>query len=86
AQRRATRLAVPWSARARFAHERHVKAADGSVLPCVQCHVDMTSPDVLQLAAPPKSTCAPCHDGRASFKLTGTTCTRCHAGAEGSRR
>ncbi|MBA3821932.1 MAG: hypothetical protein H0X17_23815, partial [Deltaproteobacteria bacterium] len=54
--------------------------------PCVQCHVDMTSPDVLRLAAPPKSTCAPCHDGRASFKLTGTTCTRCHVGAEGSRR
>ena len=27
-----------------------------------------------------KAACLPCHDeGKAAFKLTGTTCTRCHA-------
>ncbi len=31
-------------------------------------------------ATPKKPACLPCHDdGKAAFKLTGTTCTRCHA-------
>jgi hypothetical protein len=81
-QRRTERLAVPWSARARFDHGKHERAPDGTPQACVSCHLDMKAKDVLHLAAPPKSTCVPCHDGRTSFKLTGTTCTRCHAGTQ----
>jgi len=69
------RLAAPWSVRAAFDHAAHAAAPA-----CEVCHVDLRAPDVTALPTPPKPTCAPCHDGRAAFKLTGTTCTRCHQG------
>lgn len=74
------RLAAPWSVRATFDHASHAAARDGRALACTTCHVDLGAPDAAQLATPPKATCAPCHDGAAAFKLTGTTCTRCHPG------
>ena len=79
-QRDRLRRASTWSVRATFAHAPH-RNAGGDALACTACHVDMTSPDVLSLAAPTKQTCARCHDGRTAFKVTGTGCTRCHPGS-----
>lgn len=83
-RRETTRRAARWSVRARFDHAPHEQRVAGDTgktpLPCTACHVDMSAKRVLDLAAPPKSTCAPCHDGGAAFKLTGTNCTRCHPG------
>lgn len=79
-QRDKTRRDAVWSVRATFQHAPHAQFK-GAEVACVTCHTDLTSPTVLSLAAPPKSSCAPCHDGRDAFKLTGTTCTRCHPGA-----
>ena len=75
AARIAKRAADPWSVRSTFDHKLHA-------LPCATCHVDLNGADVVALPAPSKPTCAPCHDGKAAFKLTGTTCTRCHLGAK----
>jgi c(7)-type cytochrome triheme protein len=61
-----------------FDHARHARGGDGLPLRCDACHVDLRGADVTALATPPKPTCAPCHDGTAAFKLTGTQCTRCH--------
>jgi hypothetical protein len=72
ASREAARVADPWSVRARFEHRVHTG-------PCTSCHAALGA-DVATLATPPKSACAPCHDGAIAFKLTGTTCTRCHVG------
>ena len=74
AARRARRAADPWSVRTTFDHARHAGA------PCTACHTALAGKGLLDLPTPAKSTCAPCHDGRASFKLTGTSCTRCHVG------
>lgn len=79
-RRAAARSAAPWSVRATFRHAPHARTSSGAVA-CTACHDDLTSPTLLSLAAPGKATCAPCHDGRAAFKLTGTTCTKCHPGA-----
>ncbi|HLL22925.1 MAG TPA: cytochrome c3 family protein [Kofleriaceae bacterium] len=70
-QRIAQRTTAPWSVRARFIHAKHPGT-------CTSCHVDTTGREVLSIAAPPKATCVPCHDGQTSFKVTGTGCTRCH--------
>ena len=78
-QRERTRLAATWSVRAKFVHAPHAQAK-GAEVACIACHTDLTSPTVLSLAVPAKTTCAPCHDGQTAFKLTGTTCTRCHPG------
>jgi c(7)-type cytochrome triheme protein len=80
-ERRATRLAAAWSVRRAFDHAGHARGADGQPLACAACHVELHGPDVAALATPAKPTCAPCHDGTTAFKLTGTTCTRCHRGA-----
>jgi len=80
-ERRRARLAAPWSVRARFDHATHRRSKDGE-LPCTACHVDLSAPELASLRTPPKATCAGCHDGGAAFKLTGTTCTRCHGGAK----
>jgi len=81
AQRLADRLAAPWTVRARFDHARHQVTPDGAPLACTKCHDDLRGADVLALPTPRKSTCVPCHgDGQIAFKLTGTTCTRCHGG------
>jgi c(7)-type cytochrome triheme protein len=81
-ERQLERLAAPWSVRSKFDHASHARASGNRALTCEACHVDLHGPDVTALAAPPKATCAPCHDGAAAFKLTGTTCTRCHRGAK----
>jgi len=78
--RRRARLAAPWSVRAAFQHATHRRSKDGE-LPCTACHTDLTAPDLASLRTPAKAVCAGCHDGGAAFKLTGTTCTRCHGGA-----
>lgn len=75
AARRARRAADPWSVRAAFDHARHAAS------PCTACHSGLAGKGLLDLPTPAKSSCAPCHDGRTSFKLTGTACTRCHVGA-----
>jgi c(7)-type cytochrome triheme protein len=79
--RQVARLAAPWSVRTRFDHASHARASGGNPASCDACHVDLTARNVTALATPPKATCAPCHDGTTAFKLTGTTCTRCHPGA-----
>ena len=75
--RTAKRVTAPWSVRTKFDHVPH----GGSAGACNTCHVDLTAARVIDLAPPSKPTCAPCHDGQAAFKVTGTQCTRCHVGA-----
>lgn len=79
--RRRARLVAPWSVRAAFDHATHRRGKDGE-LACTACHADLSAPDLASLGTPAKATCAGCHDGGAAFKLTGTTCTRCHGGAK----
>jgi len=81
-ERQGARLAAPWSVRAKFDHASHARTSSGSALACESCHIDLSGPDVTAVRTPPKSTCAACHDGSAAFKLTGTTCTRCHQGGK----
>lgn len=81
-QRMLARTNAPWSTRATFDHAKHARGKDGNELACTSCHDDLAARDVRGLAAPKKSACAPCHDGTTAFKLTGTTCTRCHPGAK----
>lgn len=78
AERLAKRIAQPWSVRLAFDHVTHGKSSDGSTLACTSCHTSLAGP-VSDLAAPAKATCAGCHDGGLAFKLTGTTCRRCHS-------
>jgi c(7)-type cytochrome triheme protein len=78
--RLAQRIAQPWSVRLAFDHTSHVKTGDGAPLACTSCHTSLVGP-VPELATPAKATCAGCHDGGQAFKLTGTTCRRCHAGS-----
>lgn len=73
AAREDKRAADPWSVRRAFDHAAHPGA-------CTTCHVDLAGADVVALAVPQKPTCASCHDGSVAFKLTGTTCSRCHEG------
>jgi len=80
AERERARAAAPWSVRATFDHGVHRAGRDGGELACTACHVDLRARDVLALATPPKPTCAPCHDGSITFKLTGTSCMKCHPG------
>jgi c(7)-type cytochrome triheme protein len=85
--RQTTRLAAPWSVRATFDHASHTARtqAAGAAPACDACHVDLRGATITELATPAKPTCAPCHDGATAFKLTGTTCTRCHPGTSGAR-
>jgi c(7)-type cytochrome triheme protein len=80
-ERERARADAPWSVRSAFQHAPHRLGRDGKELACNACHVDLGASDVRALATPPKATCAPCHDGGAAFKLTGTTCGRCHGKA-----
>lgn len=80
--RDAARLRAPWSVRATFDHATHAKGRDGAALPCTSCHTMLPGTDLVALPTPAKASCAPCHDGKASFKLTGTSCTRCHPGTK----
>jgi len=80
ATRESARLTARWSVRATFKHRVHGQKI---AVDCVKCHTDLTSPTVLSLAPPPKAACSAsgCHDGGAAFKVTGTSCTRCHPGS-----
>jgi predicted CXXCH cytochrome family protein len=80
-RRDAERRATPWSVRANFPHARHARNKLGEIA-CRSCHDDLRSPSILTLETPAKDRCVPCHDGRPGnpFKLTGTTCSRCHKG------
>jgi c(7)-type cytochrome triheme protein len=78
AERERARAVAPWSVRSTFQHAPHRVGRDGKELGCTACHVDLAAPTLRDLATPPKATCAPCHDGGVAFKLTGTTCKRCH--------
>ncbi|MBL9017018.1 MAG: hypothetical protein JNL83_22725 [Myxococcales bacterium] len=74
-KREQVRATVAWSVRATFDHGPHPGE-------CASCHDDLHGDGIIALAAPKKPSCAPCHDGGRAFKLTGTTCTRCHVGAK----
>ncbi len=80
-KRIAIRTTLSWSVRAKFDHAPHRVGRDGSAIACTSCHDDLHGDVLAQLAAPKKASCQPCHDGGTAFKLTGTTCTRCHVGA-----
>lgn len=83
AARESARLDAPWSVRAAFDHRTHTGGADG----CRACHTNVTGTDLVKLATPAKATCIPCHDaGKTAFKVTGTTCGRCHATASKGTR
>ena len=78
AEREAARLAAPWSVRHAFDHATHRRTPDDKELACTACHVALGG-SVLALPTPKKPACLPCHDtGKTAFKLTGTTCKRCH--------
>jgi len=77
AERLAKRTAAPWTVRTTFGHARHGAGAAA----CATCHTKLEGAQLLDVPTPAKATCAPCHDGRAAFKLTGTTCRKCHAPA-----
>lgn len=73
------RKQAPWSVRAAFEHATHAKTQDGNPLACSVCHTTLNGTNLVELATPQKPTCLPCHDdGKGAFKLTGTTCKRCH--------
>ncbi len=75
----ALRTAAAWSTRRRFRHDAHATDAAGAPLACVTCHPSVaTSTDAATVEAPAKASCAPCHDGRRAFKMTGHGCARCH--------
>lgn len=81
AERERARESAPWSVRRAFDHRTHEKTPDRKDLACSACHVDVSG-KLLEMATPTKAACLPCHDdGKGAFKLTGTTCTRCHAGS-----
>ena len=81
-ERERARINAQWSVRLAFQHETHEKTPDQKDLACTACHVQISG-KLLEILTPKKSACLPCHDtGKAAFKLTGTTCGRCHAGAE----
>lgn len=83
AAREEARAKAAWSVRAAFDHGTHRTAADGtSSLACTACHTQLSGNDLVALPTPAKATCIGCHDaGKTAFKLTGTTCSRCHRGA-----
>lgn len=82
-RRSARRMESPWSVRARFDHTQHrSEPGSGAAVACTACHQDVVAADsVAEIPGPPKRACAPCHDGRAAFKLTGHGCVRCHGSA-----
>ena len=70
-----------WSVRLAFDHAPHAKDATGAAVACRACHTSLEG-QLVALPTPAKATCAPCHDGARAFKLTGTTCRRCHTGTK----
>ncbi|HUQ02740.1 MAG TPA: cytochrome c3 family protein [Kofleriaceae bacterium] len=67
------RTGAAWSVRARFRHDVHAAET------CTTCHDGVAaSTDAATLRSPKKPACAPCHDGKRAFKMTGHGCARCH--------
>ena len=65
--------------RAKFQHATHELTQNGNELACKACHTDLGGNDLLALPTPKKDTCVACHDAnKQAFKVTGTTCRRCH--------
>jgi c(7)-type cytochrome triheme protein len=88
AARAAAQSSRPWSVRERFTHAPHaVEPGDRDrPVPCTDCHAGAASSERLaDMPSPRKQSCARCHDGRAAFKLTGHTCSRCHTTPAGAR-
>lgn len=82
-QRAAARDRAPWSVRERFDHRAHRTDPTGAAVACTRCHTRAAqSTDVATMPTPAKPTCAPCHDGKTAFKLTGHACSRCHGGGD----
>jgi len=74
-----------WSVTSRFHHARHQRDAAGAALPCEACHTDAPAAKTVREISPPtKPRCAPCHDGRVAFKMTGHGCARCHGKSSGA--
>ncbi len=84
AAREQARDSAEWSVRVAFDHGTHRTTPDGKdTLACSTCHATLSGNDLVGLATPAKATCIGCHDaGKAAFKLTGTSCSRCHRGAK----
>lgn len=79
-ERETARLGAQWSVRAAFDHGAHKQTPEQQPLACTACHAQLSG-SLLELPTPKKAACLPCHDtGKVAFKLTGTTCSRCHAG------
>jgi c(7)-type cytochrome triheme protein len=68
------RAEAPWSVAGRFRHDvPHTRPS------CTTCHTTAAAARTVDvIETPRKTTCAPCHDGTAAFKLTGQACARCH--------
>jgi len=72
------REANPWSVAASFDHDRHrTDPRTAQALPCRSCHVGTLGPPA-EMPTPAKAQCAPCHDGKTAFKITGHSCRKCH--------
>jgi hypothetical protein len=68
-----------WSIGPRFRHAGHEHDRAGTPLACEGCHPTAAGARTIrEVAAPAKPSCAPCHDGRIAFKMTGHGCARCH--------
>ena len=81
AARLAKTTGAAWSVRVAFDHAPHAKDPNGAPIACQACHTSLEG-QLVALPTPAKATCATCHDGARAFKLTGTTCRRCHKGSK----
>src|SRR5262249_59395142 len=62
-----------WSVAASFRHDANHEAA------CGRCHPTAAAARAVDvIETPKKAACAPCHDGKMAFKMTGHACARCH--------
>jgi c(7)-type cytochrome triheme protein len=55
-------------------HRRHTPKLED----CRTCHANVAATDKIELAAPPASACASCHDGSKAFSVLEPACRRCH--------
>lgn len=77
-ERLTARISAAWSVRATFQHATHRTTKNGNDLACAACHEDLAG-DLLATPTPKKAACIACHDtNKQAFKVTGTTCSRCH--------
>jgi len=67
-----------WSVAATFSHQRHLRdPRTQRALPCSRCHTGQPGPNT-RMPAPAEASCAPCHDGKTAFSITGHDCRKCH--------